>query len=204
MQENWIIREARKVDEKKDIIILEKPDAKAYLESLLLMRFWPVIRNNLEGTSYTYSPQDGPEIDREPGQRLEKSLTFMFFEERKSFFRGKLSCAMDSWFLTSEFFLMLSRENIPLVVLEILGNSRLRGNPPELTVDKSSDGFYWITFHAGNGKGWGISNKEDVDKEIKKIIDINAKMYELSKGGIVPTRDLGEFLSVAYEVYEAF
>ncbi len=204
MSENWVMRESKKADKNKDVIILERPDVKSYLDELLLKRFWPVIRDSLENTGYAYSPEKDPETDFELSHPLERSLSFVLLEDRSVFFRGKMSSSKESWMLESEFFLGLSEETLPEVVFEILGNSRFAGMPPELRIDKKRDSFYEITFESGNGASWGLRGEEYVEERIKKVIDVNVEMYEFSKDGIISPQDLGEFLSIAYEAYEAF
>ena len=43
------MEEAEKADLSKDYILLENPEVKEYLDELLLKKFWPFIRSNLEG-----------------------------------------------------------------------------------------------------------------------------------------------------------
>lgn len=35
-------------------------------------------------------------------------------------------------------------------------------------------------------------------------IDVNTKLYELSKGGYISEGEIGEFFPLAYQVYEAY
>lgn len=207
MEQNWIIREARKAGKSGDVVILEKPDVKRYLDGLLLKRFWPVIHESLEASGYIYFPDGNPETEIEKHKALTRSLTFMLFDERIAFFRGKLSCSMEGWMLGREFYLSLSQENDPQVIIEMLGNSRFAGNPPTLSIDRALDkkgaDFYEITFRAGSGAGWGYG-EEYVDEQIKKIVDVNIRMYDFAMDAIITSQQLGEFLTIAYEAYEAY
>ncbi|MBE0427709.1 MAG: hypothetical protein IBX72_13835 [Nitrospirae bacterium] len=106
--------------------------------------------------------------------------------------------------IESEFFLGLSIDNDPQVIFEILGNSRFRGYPPELSVYKDSDDFYQITLRAGNGAGWGMYDENAVEKRIKSVIDTNIEMHDFVNEGFLSPQALGEFLTMAYQVYEAY
>jgi hypothetical protein len=204
MKKNWPISEARKTDGSKDYAIMENPETRSYLDDLLLNKFWPFVWSNLEGSTYNYYPQDTPETEFELGHILTRSLTFMLLDEDRAFFRGTLSCSKEDWMLKNEFFLLLSKDNDPRVIFEILGNSRFRGNPPELSIDKMTGHFYQITLHAGNGAGWGIHDENDVEKRISVVIDTNIEMYDFVKEGFLSPENIGEFLSIAYRAYEAY
>lgn len=80
MQDNWIVKEAEKIDITKDVVILENPDKKNYLDNILIKRFWPVIKESLENTKYDYSPQDTPETDFELSHELSRSLMTQYPE----------------------------------------------------------------------------------------------------------------------------
>ncbi|MBU4304988.1 MAG: hypothetical protein KJ893_05125 [Candidatus Omnitrophica bacterium] len=154
-QNNWIISEAKKADGTKDLIILENPQVRDYIDNSLLKDFWPVVLSCFETSGYAYSPE--PYIDSELGYELERTLSFMLLDEKRfdlprAIFRGKLKISKTSWMLGREFFLSLPRNNDPQAVFEILGNSRFKGNPPTLTIDKEKeDDFYQIDFSAGDG-----------------------------------------------------
>lgn len=199
---NWLIKEAEKADSKKNVVTLENPDVRDYLDRLLLENFWPVISSCLEESGYDYSPK--PEIESELSYNLERSLSFMLFDGRRAFFGGKLKVSIEAWMLESDFFLPLSKDTDSQLVFQILSNSRLAGYPPTLTIDKErADNFYQVDFHSGNGAGWGLHNEDYVQEKIRKTINVNKDMYEFSIDGIT-AETIGEFLSLAYEVYEAF
>ena len=202
MRKNWVIREAEKVDSKKNTVTLENPDTRDYLDRLLLEKFWPVILSCLNESHYNYSPK--PEIESELSCGLERSLFFMLLDGEKAFFKGKLRLSVESWMLENDFFLSLPISTDPQVVFQILGNSRFRGLPPTLTIDKErEDNFYQIDFHSGNGAGWSLHNEDYLEKKIRKTIGVNKKIYEFSKDGIT-AETVGEFLTLTYEAYEAF
>lgn len=202
MKINWIIKEAEKADGGKNVITLEKPDVRDRLDRLLLKKFWPIILSCLEESCYDYPSK--PEIESELSRDLERSLSFMLFDERRAFFRGKLRLSIDNWMLARDFFLPLPKNTDAQVIFQILGNSRFRGYPPTLTIDRErEDNFYQIDFHSGNGAGWGRHNEDYLEKEIKRIISINKKMFEFSIGGVT-AETIGEFLTLVYEAYETF
>lgn len=201
-KKNWLIREAEKADSKKNLVTLENPDVRDYLDQLLLENFWPVISSCLEESGYDYSPE--PEIDSELSYDLERSLFFTLLDGRRVFFRGGLKVSMESWMLESDFYLSLSKDIDSRLVFQILSNSRFAGLPPTLMIDKErADNFYQVDFHNGNGASWGLRNEDYIKEKIKKMVNVNKDMYEFSIDGITP-ETIGEFLSLAYEVYEAF
>jgi hypothetical protein len=206
MKRNWILTEARKANAGADRIILENPSTRIYLDDLLMKRFWPTIWSCLEGSSYPYEPQLDPEMESEwiCGEAA-RSLTFALFDEGKIFFRGKLSCSKESWMIKSEHFLSLIKETELEVLRELLGNTRLCGNPPTLIVDKRNEGdFFQIHFNAGYGESWGAMSENEVEERIKQVIRTNIEMYEQSIDGWIGIQDVGSFLTLAYHAYEAF
>lgn len=202
MKKNWILKAAGKADTSKNAITLENPDVRKYLDKLLLEKFWPVISNCLKASNYNCSSK--PEIESELSWDLERSLFFMLFYGKRAFYKGKLKVSVESWMLENDFFLPLPVTTDPQVVFQILGNSRFRGLPPTLTIDKErEDNFYQIDFHSGNGAGWGRYGEDYLEKKIRKVISANGKMYEFSRDGIT-AETVGAFLTLVYEVYEAF
>jgi hypothetical protein len=204
MKQNWILREAKKADEFKDLVILENPEVKSHIDGLLLNRFWPLIKNKLRKTNYVYAPEEKPELDFRLSDKLQRSLWFMLFDGISAFFRGHLHCSMDSWMLEREFFLGLTIDNDPEVIFEILGNSRFSGNPPTLHVYKNRDNFFQVTFHHASGASWGLYSEEQVVQEIRETIDVNVALYEFSKEGYISEEKVGEFITTTYKAYEAF
>ena len=204
MGKNWAVEEAKKADIGKHYVILENPETRKYLDDLLLKEYWPSIWSNLEASGYNYHPQDAPETEFELKHVLTRSLTFMLFNGNTAFFRGKLNCSMEDWMVESEHFLLLSKDTDPRVIFEILGNSRFVGYPPELSIDKTGNDFYQITLQAGKGESWGMHGEQYIVERIKKIFDVNIAMHEHSMDGIISADQLGDFLTTAYEVYEAY
>lgn len=206
---NWMIKEAEKADDDgKGIVILQNPDERKQLDALLLKEFWPAIRLRLEKSGYNYSP-DIPKTELELSYALERSLMFMLLNGARAFFRGTLRLTPERWIMESEYFLLLSRENDPQVVFDILSNSRFAGNPPTLMVGKSmltgsEEDFYQIHFNAGNGESWGLYDLRRVHDRVAKVIDANVELYNYAGAGFLSTDQLGEFLTIAYKAYEAY
>ncbi|MHB8279168.1 MAG: hypothetical protein ACYDIA_16165 [Candidatus Humimicrobiaceae bacterium] len=205
MQDSWIVKEAKKIDITKDVVILENPDKKNCLDNILINRFWPVIEESLENTDYDYSPQDTPETDFELSHELTRSLTFMLFDGQRAIFRGKLSCSMTGWMLRSEFFLGLAQDTDSSVIFKILEDPRFRGLPPTLEIYKDMPfDYFHITFENGKGAGWGLYDDSYIYNRISEVIDINARLYDFSKNGYINNGRIVEFLSLAYHIYEAY
>lgn len=200
---NWAIAEARKADFRYDCLILENPKTKAHLDRLLKKRFWPVICESLQASGYAYEP-DKPKTEFHLGPSLNRVLWFMLFDEcGTAFFRGILQCSTDGWMLESDYFLALAPDTDFRIINDLMGNSRFVGYSPVLTVDKRNPKhLYHITFHAGKGASWS-GNYEDVDRQLRQCIAVNVKMYALACDGGITPETIGEFLTLAYEVYES-
>lgn len=203
MKKNWVVDEARKADGSRGYVILEDPDSKKQIEHLLVNRFWPFIRSRLRDTGYTLDKKKPP-TEFEISHIHERSLSFMLFDKKNLFFRGNLKLSLQSWMLESEFFLSLKEETDHRVIFELLGNSRLCGMPPELSVHKGEKHYYEIRFRNGQGAGWGMGDEDSVRQRIEKVIRTNVEMYELSKNGFISPKGFARFLSTAYEIYEAY
>ena len=203
MKENWIIKEARKHKESEDTVILENPKIRKYLNNLLLKRFWPVIRKDLIDSMFNFWPYEKPETEFELQHVLSRSLRFMLLDGDMAFFRGKLTCSAEHWMLGSEFFLSLPMDTDPRLVYKVLGNSRFSGNPPMLSIDERN-GSIEITLQSGNGAGWGLYDEDHVDDKIREAIDTNIDMHILVMDEGLTAGNLGEFLTMAYSVYEAY
>jgi len=80
VEQNWILKEAMKSRQSGDVVILEKPDVKRYLNGLLKKRFWPVIHSSLEASDYVYAPESKPKTEWEESQYLTRSLIFILSE----------------------------------------------------------------------------------------------------------------------------
>lgn len=206
---SWMIKEAEKADDDgKGIVILQNPDERKHLDDLLLNEFWPAIRKRLEKSGYRYSPEV-PKAELKLSYLLQRSLMFMLLNGNRLFFRGTLRLTPEHWTMESEYFLLLSRENDPQVVFDILSNSRFAGNPPTLMVGKSmltgsEEDFYQITFNAGNGESWGLYDLSRVHDRVAKVIDANVELYNYAGAGFLSADQLGEFLTIAYKAYEAY
>lgn len=201
MSKSWIIEEAKKADGCRDTVILENPKTTEYLDHILL-KFWPIICSCFEGSGYNYSFD--PHLESKLSHSLERSMIFMLFDGKRCFLKGELHCSMEHWMLESRLFLPLTADNDPKVVFEILGNSRFRGNPPTLIVNRDSEADYFqIDFRNGRGESWTQDSEQKIEAALKKMIKVTLEMYAFSKSGIT-LDDVGGFLTIAYEVYEAF
>jgi hypothetical protein len=106
--------------------------------------------------------------------------------------------------IESEFFLGLAKDNEPKVIFEILGNSRLAGNPPSLLIYKGVPEYFQITFRSGEGASWLGHDDEEVKTKLKQVIEVNTQLYELSKSGYLTENEFAEFMTLAYTIYEAY
>lgn len=208
MKKNWVVDEARKADGSRGYVVLEDPDSKKQIEYLLVNRFWPFICSRLRDTGYSFDKKRPP-TEFEINHIHERSLSFMLFDNKNLFFRGNLKLSRESWMVESEFFLSLKEKTDHRVIFELLGNSRLCGMPPELSVHKGETHYFQIRFRNGQGAGgagagWVMGNEESVRQRIDKVIRTNVEMYEVSKNGFISPKGFARFLSTAYEIYEAY
>ncbi len=191
--------------------ILENPELKAMLDSRLLDEFWPVIRQELESSEYNFAPNEDPIAEKhlesvQSGLALERSLLFLLFDGPAAFYRGDFICGENSWMMRSHFFLGLNKDVKPEVLFELIGNSRMIGYPPSLEVrkDPDHDDHFTINYQCGKGAGGGRPNHDEILKYIRDTIRANVKMHEMTKDGMISEEQLGEFLTVALSVYEAY
>ena len=204
MDDNWIISESGKADKSKGFLILENPETKKYLDELLIEKYWPIIRQKLIETDYNFQPIGVPETEFKLEYTHTRSLWFMLFDEMKAFFRGRLNCSLDSWFIESDYFLGLLKNNDPKIIFDILGNSRYRGNPPELKIYKDNDEYFQITFRVGSGESWTENSDQKIISRISEIIEVNTELYDFAIDGFITAEDVGEFLTLVNKVYEAY
>ncbi|OVE79357.1 hypothetical protein BVY01_02815 [bacterium I07] len=205
MTDDWIQSEIIKADKSKGFLILENPETKAYLDKLLLFKYWPKIWSKLKDSGYYYSPDDKkPETDFELSHTHTRSLIFFLLDGISAFFKGKLNCSLDSWMLESTFFLGLEKENQHEVIFEILGNTRFAGCPPELMISKNHGEYFQITFHSGFGKSWTQNSEKEILNEIDQLIDIHIQLYEFTLDGQIAEDEVGEFLTIVNRVYESY
>ena len=205
---NWLIEEAEKVQNPKNRIILENPRIMKELDRKLTDNFWPFIWDELNKTSYPYYPHNGRlDISSEwMGSDLGRSLTFMQFDSLGySFSRVSLKLSECGFMVKREFFLGLTRETEPQLILRLLSDERFQGMPPSLTVEESQrwEYYFHIKFEAGSGMESGNFNLDYMAKDnIRSVITDNVDMYELSMiDGLASAEDVETFLYRAALVY---
>ena len=200
----WLKKAFKKADPNAEMIIFENPNVRDALDRRII-EIWPAIRRHLESTGYAFTPIDGAlRIEGRSGHILTRAMPWMLHGDYPVFHRGALECTRREWVIDSEFFLSMPSNVDFRLVQEIIGNSRLAGCPPELTIHKHCpNDYYQIFFHAGNGESWGPQSAERIIERIKKCIDYNIAMNDFAIDGEWNEEIVGEFLTQAYEVYEA-
>jgi len=202
-RDTWLKNALKKADPNSELIILENPRVRAGLDQYLI-EIWPTVKQHLESTGHFYTPEGDLEIESKPGYALVRTGAWMLHESTQAICRGTLECHGDHWMLLSEFFLSMPSNTDQRFVMEIIGNSRFGGNPPELTIHKHSPvNYYQIQFHSGNGESWGPQSIGRIIERIKKNIDANVAMNDFAIDGEWNEEIVGEFLTHAYEAYEA-
>ena len=177
----------------------------SHFDALLAEEIWPGLRSHLEKTGYLFSPVGVPEIKSEASRGPVRSLQWMLFDETgKTICKMTIECQHDVWAICNEFYLELPADTDIGIIKEILGNSRFSGCPPVLLIDKTKAmEFYQVTFRNGAGEGWGVHDKKHIIETAKHLTDAHIRMYEATFDGITTQEDLADFLTVAYEIYEA-
>lgn len=188
----------------KGITILENPELRDHLDSII-NKIWPSLKSHLEKTGYAFSPNSDPLIETKLSNVLVRSMMIMLFDAQSAFCRINLDCSPDHWMIRSEFFLTLPASADLKFICEILGNSRLSGNPPSLVISKNKPAaYYQITFDTGRGEGWGMHDTSYLIGKLKRSVDVNISMFEIMLDGEVNENIVAEFLTAAYEIYEAY
>jgi len=204
MDYKWLIKEVKKIEDDKNVVILEKPDIKKELDDMLIKKYWPVIERSLKDTGYIYSPNGKPKTEFEFSHELTRSLTFMLFDYECAIFRGKLSLSPTSWMLERESFLQLTEETNPEVIFNIIGDPRLRGFTPTLEIHKDIPFIYQIHFQGGSGAGWLVHSDETIYRKIDEVMNIGIELYEFTIDGYMRKEDVKDFLQLACVAYEAY
>jgi len=207
---SWIVEEAKVADQGKDLAILEKPDAKRYLDRLLLDRFCPAIWKHLAETTYDASPSK-PEVTTKLSHVLVRSVSFVMFDPLSfPFFLGEFQCHMEGWMLEYTFNFGLPQETDPAWLFAILSERRFRKMPPKLEIQESVvhpewGNYFMITLQAGTGSAWGPGYGEEYAmKTIEKVIKTSEKMCDISiMDGFSSLEDVTGFIEVACTAYEA-
>ena len=202
--QNWAIEAIKKTDISKSLIILENPELRNHLDSII-NKIWPSLKSHLEKTGYTFSPNSDPLIETKLSNVLVRSMMIMLFDAQSAFCRINLDCSPDHWMIRNKFFLTLPASADLKFICEILGNSRLSGNPPSLVISKNKPAaYYQITFDTGRGEGWGMHDTSYLIGKLKRSVDVNISMFEIMLDGEVNENIVAEFLTAAYEIYEAY
>jgi hypothetical protein len=201
---SWVEDSARKADGDSEVVVLENPVVRDRLDRHIL-EIWPAVRTHLEQTGYVFTPTDEVGIRSEGSRVLVRSMSWMIHDVSGAVYRGILECGTDHWMLKSEFFLSMPAEVDVGLLLEIVGNTRLSGNPPELTVHKhDSAGFYQVKFMSGRGESWWPGSRDRILQRIRECIDTNVELHEFAMDGELTRTTVEAFLSRAYDVYESY
>ncbi len=210
---NWVVREATNADPRQDRIVLENPMAVAALDEILVNRYIPFIRAELEKTGYPYRPRDLTSTieSTADGPRLARKLTFMLFDEGDFLFlRCSVSCSKMGYMVKKEFYLDLPESTDKKLLLHLLGDPHFAGNPPSLMVQRHAlrpewGTFFWIKFEAGDGfisGPWELHGEALAD--IGRTIQDACEMYEASMvEGLKSLDDADRFLEVASRSFES-
>jgi len=212
-RDNWIVREAAKADAREDRVILENPHAVVSLDARLRTTFYPFIRAELEKTGFRYLPRENElHIDSQwSGPNLARALSFVLFDDFDCLFmRCTLQCSNSGYLFEREFHLGLPETTDPRFLFRILGEPRLRGNMPSLTIQRSAlhpewNSHFWIKIQAGNGFEWGSWTMDKAAMgDIAQTIHDSCDMYDAAMvEGLASMEDVERFLEIACRSYES-
>jgi hypothetical protein len=203
MAKNWILDVAEKADENSGVIRIENPEKRAQID-VILLKLWDAIKNHVKGLELKLEPEIEAEIESGDTAVLLRVLSFMLFDDEEPVCRTEIECYTDHWMINNEFFLSLDETADIPIVHEILGNTRFSGNPPSMMIYKNDpENHYQITFNAGWGEDWDMQDFSFVTESILHSIDTHVNMWKIVCEGLTDTEHAEEFLSTAYEVYEA-
>lgn len=210
---NWIEKLSKEVDSQKDRLILENPEAVKELDTMLLTKYLPPLKEHLKNCGFPYSTYDEIPLESEFELKsgLGRKLTVMLFEDTGlSFFRGYISISKSSYLLNREFFLHLIGDTNIDYIQKILLNEKFMGNFPVMHMERDgimySEGvpIYCIKIKAGSGFHSGsFSFRQTAIADMKEILTTSIKMFEVSQYGIEDEETLQEFLQLAYKCYES-
>ncbi len=210
---NWILREAAKADAYADRVVLENPDTVASLDARLRNTFYPFIRAELEKTGFRYLPME-TDLRMESqwlGPDLARAFSFMLFDHfDRPFMRCTLQCSSRGHLVQREFHLGLPETTDPRLLFRILGEPRLAGCVPSLTIERSElhpewNSHFWIEIHAGSGFESGRWTLDKVAMgDIAQMIHDSCQMYDVSMvDGLTCMEDVDRFLDIACRSYES-
>lgn len=212
-QVNWVLREAAKADARTDRIILENPEAVGSLDTKIREIYFPFIRAELDKTGFRYLPLENDlHIDSQwMGPDLSRALSFMLFDHFEYLFmRCTLLCSNRGHLLQREFHLGLPETTDPRLLFRILGEPRLAGYTPSLTIERSTlhpewNSYFWIEIHAGSGFESGAWTMVKVAMgNIAQMIHDSCEMYEVGMvEGLTGMEDVERFLDIACRSYES-
>jgi len=202
--DRWLTEAVRHADPRAEVVVLEDSRVRDILDGHI-HRIWPPVREHLESTGYVFTPERDVKIESRSRHALVRAMSWMLHDGVQAIHRGTLECNRDHWMLDREFFLSMPGSTDLGLVREIIGNSRLGGSPPELTIHKHSPaGYYQILFRAGSGEDWGTGSNERIVGRIKKCIDCNIRMHEIAIDGEWDRETVEEFLTTAFAFYESY
>jgi hypothetical protein len=204
---NWIEKAVEVCDPHADLIVLENPATKEFYDQIL-KTIWLPVRERLKKTGYIYTPEIEPQIESEGKNIVSRKMTWMLHELSRAKYRGSVEINRMHWMVENEFFLCLDSHIDFRFVTELIGNSRMAGNPPELTIHKHHtndfEGYYQVTYLNGTGESFYPGCEERIIHRIKKCIDVNVEMNEITIDNDWNEKRVAEFLTVAFEVYEGY
>lgn len=187
----WINRERAKSSFEDRTVFLANPKIAKEIGDLIRRYFWPAIQKGLEGTGLEVLGDALEQLETVDDMKYTaRSLTFVIDDPDRSlknlphrqvpawYCRGTLRCSRLSYMLSFDFLIHLPISFSKEKIIELIGEPRFSGLPPELTVtsDRNRQKFYQIAFHEGHGADFGLKSPRDVAASINERVKLNVEI----------------------------
>ena len=172
-------------------IFLANPKIVKEIDDLIRRYFWPAIEKGLKGTGLEVLGDALDHVETVDDMKYaSRSLTFLIEDPDRPwknlphgevppwYCRGRLRCSRLSYMLSFDFLIHLPISFSNEKIIELIGERRFSGLPPELTVTTDRDGqkFYQLAFHNGRGAGFGLKTVRDTATSITERVSINVEI----------------------------
>ncbi len=187
----WIDRERGKPSFEDTTVYLANPKVVKEIDALIRRYFWPAIQKGLEGTELEVSGDALDQLETvEDIKYTARSLTFLIDDPDRPwnnlpngqvppwYCRGNLRCSRLSYMLCFDFLIQLPISFDRKKIIELIGDRRFSGLPPELTVttDRNGQKFYQLAFHSGRGTGFGLKTVRDAATSLAERVRVNIEV----------------------------
>ena len=187
----WIDGNRREPFFEDRTIFLANPEKIKEIDDLIRRYFWPAIEKGVKGTGLEVSGDALDHVETvDDINCVARSLTLLIEDPGRPwkslpqgdvppwYCRGMLRCSLLSYMLSFDFLIDLPISFSIEKIIELTGDRRFRGLPPELTVSANmkEQKFYQLAFHDGRGAGFGLKNHREAARSIRGRVRINVEI----------------------------